>query len=196
MERLVISIARVLFSKNIPFCIYRFPNEQKINIAIDKSLLEANYRKTFWFAPFITNHSNEDIFFDVLNVDEINESFLNYIQSLPLQKEIKSNLPNPTSKAQYFHRIQLYLEEIHKGNLDKAVLSRVILEDKPQDFHPIDFFLKLAKDYPDTFVHFSQHPISGIWIGATPELLIKKQEIKFYIMAIYNKYRTKWKNKY
>ena len=45
MERLVISIARILFSKNIPFCIYRFPNEQKINIAIDKTLLEANYRK-------------------------------------------------------------------------------------------------------------------------------------------------------
>lgn len=184
MERLVISIARILFSKNIPFCIYRFPNEQKISIALDKTLLEANNRKTFWFAPFIANNSNEDIFFVVLNADEINESFLNFAQSLPQQKEIHSNLPNATTKAQYFHRIQLYLEEIHKGNLDKAVLSRVILEEKPQDFNPIDFFLKLANDYPDTFIHFSQHPTSGIWIGATPELLIKKQENKFYIMAL------------
>src|SRR5690606_36706305 len=59
-----------------------------------------------------------------------------------------------------------------------------IYQDKPTDFHPVEFFLKPATDYSDAFVHLSQHPDSGMWIGATPELLIQKSSTQLHIMAL------------
>jgi len=181
----MLSIARVLFSKNIPFCLYRFPNEQHFRLAIDIMYIDKNQnRKTFWFAPFYSVSDNEDIFLSVIDEHELSESFIQYIQDLPEQKPIEVGLPDETAKEQYFRQIEAFLSEIKSGRLDKAVLSRVLYQEKPLDFNAVDFFLTLAAAYTNTFVHLSQHPKSGIWVGATPELLVKKSSKEMYIMAL------------
>lgn len=179
-----ISVARILFSKKIPFCIYRFPGKQNFHLAIDAAFVEPKERNTLWISPFDPSGINKEIFFSVLNEDELTSSFINGLQVKPLQQKTEVELPTETTKENYARSFNNFLHEIESGELKKAVLSRVIYHDKPTDFNPIDFFLKLATDYSDAFVHLSQHPDSGMWIGASPELLIQKSAAQLHIMAL------------
>jgi len=179
-----ISVAKILFSKKIPFCIYRFPGKKNFHLAIDAAFVEPKERKTLWFSPFDPSGINKEIFFCVLNEDELTSSFISELQVKPLQQKAVAELPEETTKENYFRNFKKFLQDIESGELKKAVLSRVIYQDKPTDFHPVEFFLKLATDYSDAFVHLSQHPDSGMWIGATPELLIQKSSTQLHIMAL------------
>lgn len=184
MRNTEISIARILFSKNIPFCIYRFPGTQKFKIAIEREFFQSKEGNTLWLTPFYPTNTNGEIFFQVIEESEMSESLIRQFQNLPQQEEIPSELPVETSKEEYFQRIHDYLNELKSDRLNKAVLSRVIIQDKPTDFNPIDFFIKLTSDYPEAFVYLSQHPKSGIWISATPELLVHKASGQMQIMAL------------
>jgi len=179
-----ITAAKILFSKNIPFCIYRFPGEKIFHLAIDSIFVESKERKTLWFAPFDASADNVDIFMSVIDEIELTTTFINNLQNISQQNKINTTLSRETSREDYDNSFRKYLQEIEKGDLKKAILSRVIYQEKPLDFHPVDFFVKLAIDYSDAFVHLSQHPASGMWIGATPELLIQQSSDQLHVMAL------------
>lgn len=177
-------IAHTLFSKNIPFCIYRFPTEKRLRIAIDSDMLPHPKKNDFWMTPFCEKSEAKDIHWCVLGEEFRNEDFLNKLSNVS-RKEIQDvPLPGETSKEKYLNIIDAYLNEIHSGKLDKAVLSRVVHATKPANFDPIDCFQRLERAYPDTFVHLSLHPQSGIWMGATPELLLQKRSKEISVMAL------------
>lgn len=135
-------------------------------------------------APFTHRSNALDVFMPVVNDDFLNDDFLRTIESIPENEKISVPLPEAISKEQYFRSLNGLLSDIHSGILSKAIISRVFYESKPEDFHPVDFFLRLSETFPATFVHLSQHPESGIWAGATPELLLKKRDHQLSIMAL------------
>src|SRR5690606_1163718 len=63
-------------------------------------------------------------------------------------------------------------------------LSRVILIDKPKDFNVFHFFSILASTYWETFASLFYIPGMGIWTGASPELLLKKERASYQTMAL------------
>ncbi|MCO5239520.1 MAG: chorismate-binding protein [Chitinophagaceae bacterium] len=185
MKYLTISIAQTLFTKNIAFCLYRFPAEKNFRIAIEPEFLPHPKENTFWITPFCQYSTAKDILLDVLNKDFLNDSFLQYVHSLaPREKKQDVPLPAESTKEDYFKKIHAFLRDIHAGKLDKAILSRVLYEDKPEDFDMFDCFLRLSESYPGTFVHLLVHPRAGIWLGATAELLLKKRDKEISIMAL------------
>ena len=106
--------------------------------------------------------------------------------STSLQSAIESNdSPFPSKKGQYeavlnevgrpeFElQIRSALKEIEKGRIEKVVLARSEAQLWPEQLHPIDFVERLCNDYPQAFVNFVLHPEWGLWIGASPELLLE-----------------------
>lgn len=184
LKDLVISIASILFNKHIPFCLYRFPGEKRYCLAIDTAFHPFPKKKTLWIVPFQEQEQAPNLLFDVIDPQNITEAWLRELTLLPQLPPIQVPIPKETSQEEYFKAFNGFLNEIHAQKLEKAVLSRVLYHKKPDKFNPIDCFLSLASAYPDTFVHLSQHPYSGIWMGATPELLLKKEQRQIAIMAL------------
>lgn len=185
LKELTVTIAQTLFSKNISFCLYRFPAEKVFRMAIEESFLLHQKDQIFLIAPFHEGSSDKEIHLAVVNNEFLTNDFLHHIQKETVGKEFPEiQLPPETTKIEYFQKTNAYLKEIHSGKIEKAILSRVIYEDKPKDFNLFDCFLRLSTSYPETFSYLLVTPQSGIWLGATPELLLEKRQNEYAVMAL------------
>ncbi|MBW7890021.1 MAG: chorismate-binding protein [Chitinophagaceae bacterium] len=197
LNNLCITLSQSLISKNVAFCLYRFPGEDHFRIAIDEAFLPHEKEKTFWVAPFCQFSAAHDIYLAVLNQSFLTEDFLKEIDAVAEQAPF-ADLPLPIekSKQDYYDRIHAFLKDIRSGKLEKAILSRVFYENKPEDFDVPGCFLRLAESYPQTFVHLLVHPESGVWLGATPELLMRKRNEEIATMALAGTQKRKQMSEY
>ena len=95
-------------------------------------------------------------------------------------KMILNDSPKEETKENYLQQIENITQEIQKKNYTKIVHSRVKLVDKQNDFDFKSTFKSLCDKYPTAFVYVFYSEKIGLWIGATPELLIKKKENNKY----------------
>lgn len=184
LKELVFSIAKTLLQKNIPFSIYRYPGEIDIRLAIDPELLPHPPENTWWMAPFTNRSAAKDIFLSVVNKAFVDDSLLDKLVSLPARNPVAAAFPAASTQDEYFERLNGILTDIRTGRNQKVIMSRVFYEGRPDDFDAVDTFKRLAANYPATFTHLSLHPESGIWLGATPELLLKQRDASLSIMAL------------
>lgn len=79
--------------------------------------------------------------------------------------------------------VQSGIDRIKAGDFQKVVLAR---SEKVQlyDPDPVRIFKKLLNKYSQAFVYLWYHPETGIWLGATPESLIKTERTRFKTMAL------------
>lgn len=171
-------------SKKKAFCIYRFPGREASHLAVDGNCLPDKGNKSFWIAPFTSRSAVSEIQLSVVDSTLLKEEFLTQVRAFPEGEEINRKLPAATSRAAYFTQMASFLKEIRSGRLEKAILSRVIHVSKPHDFDPVDCFMTLTREYPTAFVYLFLHPAFGIWLGASPELLLQKRESEFYTVAL------------
>ena len=186
MKDLIISVAQTLFTKNTNFCLYRFPYEKELKLALDKDFpLENKSSETFWVAPFCTQSSAQEIFLQVLDAAYLTEDFLQACKQIPTQSPFPNHaLPKEISKDAYFEKINGFLRDIRSKELDKVILSRVIIQDKPAGFEPLTCLKRLIDSYPNTFVYFLFHREAGLWMGASAELLLQKKGAQVAIMSL------------
>jgi len=185
LKELTVTIAETLFLKNISFCLYRFPAEEEFRMAIAENFLPHQKDQIFLISPFHEGSLDKAIHLTVVNNEYLTNDFLHQLQAETVGKEFPDiPLPPETTKREYFQKINAYLQEIHSGKIEKAILSRVIYEDKPKDFNLFDCFLRLSASYPETLSYLLVTPQSGIWMGATPELLLEKRQNLYAVMAL------------
>ncbi|MEM6641662.1 MAG: chorismate-binding protein [Bacteroidota bacterium] len=84
----------------------------------------------------------------------------------------------------YIHKVAEAKRQIEKGILEKVVLSRYSEEALPKGFSIWEYFQKLCTQYPDAFCSLSSIPGRGVWIGASPELLISDREGVFKTVSL------------
>lgn len=185
VERLVFTIAEILHEKNRGFCLYRFPNEQQVRLAVEESLLPGQIGNFFWMTPFSEQSQAREVRWVVIDASQINDGLLTRLQQLePAEPVMEEQFPSEISFSQYQERFNAYLNDINELKLGKAILSRSIVHDKPVNFRAIDIFLKMMQRYLDTFVYLAFHRTVGTWMGASPELLVEKKGKVFSVMAL------------
>ncbi len=84
----------------------------------------------------------------------------------------------------YLVQVQAALGAIARGAMQKVVLSRVKQVPLAADAHPAQLFEKLCLAYPKAFVSLVNIPGLGIWLGASPELLLKSEGDQFETMSL------------
>lgn len=92
------------------------------------------------------------------------------------QKSTNTNQKFPfdadTEKERFVKATYKGIESIAQGELKKVVFARKgHIELKP-DFNLVDYYIKLCVAYPHSFVSLVMSPLSGIWIGASPEIIV------------------------
>ncbi len=168
----------MILTQNDIFAIYRLPHSDNRIIIIQNSkeniLFNENSfnKKGFVFYPFSTE--NHPAIF--INADEIhiNKNFDLRIENINNSIDI--------TKREYLKKIKFFVEEIKNG-YRKIVLSRT-KSLKKDSFDLFRLFIELDNSYSNAMIFLINHPLAGTWMGATPEILIEKNDYSLKTMAL------------
>lgn len=181
MKELKKRIAKALEEK-LPFVMYRKPNA-KLSKAVfqqdNKTYFSSNFSKNgFIFAPF--NSDEKTLLIPFSTADKFSFK-MDDILTLEAS-EIKSNT-SEVERTRHEKLVQKGIDFINNFSIDKVVLSRkeVVKFDNCDVFK---IYQKLLVNYPTAYVYLWFHPVSGLWMGATPELLVSTDNQQFNIMAL------------
>ncbi|UKM64159.1 chorismate-binding protein [Flavobacteriaceae bacterium GSB9] len=165
-----------------PFVVYRKPNRNEV-----KSLLQGNdelffskdfSEKGFLFSPF--DDAEQSVLMPSENSEIMVTSYVNESEEEP-SKVI--NINGEIERENHINLVKKGIDAIKNNTFKKVVLSRK--ESVPiSNSNPINTFKSLLNVYPSAFVYCWYHPKVGLWLGATPETLIKIEGSQFSIMAL------------
>ena len=174
------------FNTQLPFVIYRKPNDEKISGRLqnnDNLYFTENFtEKGFVFSPF--DEFEKTILIPVENSQSISTQNTFFKEKLNQNKTFKKTaIFSEEEQQNHINLIKKGVKAISSNSLEKVVLSRqerIAVGDE----NPIRLFKNLLSTYTSAFVYCWYHPKIGIWLGATPETLIKIEGSKFSIMAL------------
>jgi isochorismate synthase len=182
LDKLLLKIEKSRKEK-IPFVLYKKPNAKKIN-ALFQNKNDLHYLKDFSesgfiFAPF--DDTKKSVIFP-LNKCEITHAKIPKV-SKTNKNDLKEDLKNTEDKEDHLLLVKKGIDFLNKNNIKKVVLSRK--EEIEIDHFDMELIFKnLLANYPAAFVYIWFHPEIGIWIGATPETLLKVKGKQYKTMAL------------
>lgn len=124
-------------------------------------------RKTFVLAPF-ANSELPTLWFE--NLQKVKPSDFSVIELQNANSVL--DFPKETSRQEYFEQFSKAKNQLENNQIKKVILSRIIITDTKSS-QPFDYFKKLCETSPNTFNYLCYHPSCGLWIGASPEILIE-----------------------
>ena len=165
--------------ENLPFVLYRKPKEQTVNgiFQNDNQLHYVNdFTETgFVFAPFDTNSQ-----IPILKIDEkyaVAYEIPNTISSANSTDEV-----DESQKEFHINLVEKGIQEIQKGSFKKVVLSRKV--EVACHTTGINLFKTLLNKYETAFCYIWYHAKTGLWLGATPEILLQLQNQQLTTMSL------------
>ena len=173
---LLLEKASHYFSKKLPFALFVKPNQVQLNGVFQNTdeLVEFSGQKGFVFSGF---YNTKDLVlpFDSCEVIQENWSY---------EKQYQERIYFSDSEGVEFKNlVQKGINAIVENQFEKVVLSRKI--EIPNDtINSIESFKNLVNTYSTAFRYLFYHPQIGLWMGATPEQLVKIKNGEFYTMAL------------
>jgi isochorismate synthase len=188
------NIIELLTKKGFPFVIYRLPNTEEPVLIVQKSLLlnhtsieEIDKIEGFITTPF--NAAKTDVL-SYLKPDFIisNNEIPTELNNMLLNKNdiIKKNIVKvrEINKENYINTVDYLINKINTKEIKKVVFSRIIANDLNSNFSPTELFNKLCITYSSAFVYLLNSEETGMWTGASPETLLKKEKNSIETMAV------------
>ena len=171
---------------NSSFVLFRLPHTEEYQVILQQNppktfldLNEIDGLKGFLIAPFNPSNTSPYIFLEGQTLT-IKQSGKTKDFTLGIQ-EITDNGRGSYEKA--FKEIQ---EELQIKKYKKIVLARTeeVELNKYTLSHIISTFQKACRIYPNSYVALWNTPTTGLWLTATPELLLRKNEDHWESMAL------------
>ena len=181
MEKLKQELIKCL-NLNVPFAFYRRPHSNCVKAIIQNNSsvnFVADFSSSgFIFAPFDAHEKA----YMIPQGEAKSLSFpLKFEGNKPTSREIKGF--DDTDKDIYIDLVQKAVDFINNSDTQKIVLSRKekINIENTDTFRILE---KLLIFYPNAFVYLWFHPLTGLWMGATPEILLEVNNNMFKTMAL------------
>ena len=89
-----------------------------------------------------------------------------------------------SSRTDYGQDYFCFHASLVHGDFQKLVLSRSVVVGKPDGQQPQTLFLRACERYPRMFVCLVYTPQSGLWLTATPEILLSGEGHDWQTMAL------------
>jgi isochorismate synthase len=185
------------------FVMFRIPGEEaprlifadEGDVHLLHDLSELNGRKGFVFAPFQVSDDCPIILMDYANIlEQVQKE--GYPKAFKLPPVLKKNLlarminsrpmpePDIPLTDDYAEKFRKFTEVLQNGRFDKLVLSRTLEEVREPEFSPEDMFYAACHFYPHSYVYIFCTPETGLWLGATPEILLSREGNKWHTVAL------------
>lgn len=159
--------------KAFPFVLYKKPGQNAIFYAKE----EPNGKHQFIFSSFLQEVRLSFYFKEKV---KINDEIERGEEAIKLPKTPLED--QNVSREEYQQKITEVIRYIKKGEAKKIVFSRTALLEKKIDI--LHTYRRLCKHYPNAFCYIWFHPLSGVWLGATPEMLVKIKELQLETMSL------------
>jgi len=193
--RLLYNKIEQLLQLKTPFVAYRKPSDKTIYLMVqqDDALYYLNNysQKGFVFAPF--DDQEKTILFPLDKCELSNFSYDQENSFIP-QKEMKEEyLSDEQPKRNHIELVTKGIDFLKKEKVKKVVLSR---KEKVSIGKILKgaLFNRLIQHYPLTFVSVCYHPKVGLWMGATPETLLRVEDNIFTTMSLAGTQRYRGKD--
>lgn len=176
-----------LLASGLSFATYRYPNSQEVGFVaseefekVEKDQLHGvMQRNGFVWAPFdverhpilfIPNDIDEPESVSAASADSIIPPIVGYPSHFAIREE-------------YLCQVAALANGMSADGLQKAILSRVFSFEYKHDT-TARLFTSLCRQYPGAYVFCVYTPYSGLWIGATPELFLTKDNDDMSTVAL------------
>ncbi|GLB52246.1 hypothetical protein NBRC110019_12850 [Neptunitalea chrysea] len=171
------------YTANLPFVVYRKPGESAVYSYLQLND-ELQYTKDFTeggfvFAPF--NLSERVVLFSSEVSEKLQLETFNYNETDVI------NAYTVLTEEEHLAHVNLVAKGVEaltaNSGFKKVVLSRKeVLKTEKKD--PLLLFQRILHTYPNAFCYCWYHPKVGLWLGATPETLLKIYRNKLATMAL------------
>lgn len=191
------------YAKQLPFAFYRLPGKSAIKVVAQRNAAlkkfsggeDHIYEQGFLFAPFNETRDvqrliiRNDIFCDADKLPKTDFAVEQISIGLPVYRQALK----PQKKEGFKNYVRKIRRQIRKGNFKKIVAARVVKKRKPQNFSATAFFENLCAKYPNAFVSLVYTAEYGLWIGASPEILLEVNASGFKTYSLAGtKANTQW----
>jgi isochorismate synthase len=166
------------FENNLPFVVYKKPFSDKIIGFFSKDDILETWnpdKKGFLFHPF---QEGEKVFFDEKSCEIL-------FEKTSKSKEIKNKIDEKTNldEVEFKKLVSKTIAFIQENPLDKIVISTFENVDLQKN-NLANIYKNLYSNYSSAFCYWFYHPKIGMWMGATPELLLQKKETKITTVSL------------
>lgn len=160
------------YANELPFVVYSQPLDSKIKCWLQEDAVvhtTTTFSESgFIFAPFDLNDNT------VLFPKSHCEHMVIETDKIATDDFNTNTFPNESEAARDVHidLVSKGINAIKTDEIKKVVLSRFESKTHIKE-HPITIFKRLYDTYKNAMVYCWFHPKIGLWLGATPELLLK-----------------------
>ncbi len=182
-----------LIEKQIAFAAWFNPRESSLGLVIGNAsdvrffdrFDQLNGEAGFVFAPYrITGESPVILLRPQLLYDDFKDATLvNPDDFEPFEEKKSQNNCRFVSKEEYLRLIDETVDAIRDGALSKVIISRQIPVPRTEASLGAMFF-QLHDKTPNAFSYLVNLPHAGVWMGATPEVLIKSDGTRFETVSM------------
>lgn len=88
------------------------------------------------------------------------------------------------AKRENSYPFDLFYDRLQAGDFQKIVLARSQMVAVPENASPFSFFRNACENYPRLLVALVYTPMSGLWLMATPEVLLEGRGREWSTMAL------------
>lgn len=183
--------------RSVSFALYRLPWTDEPILVLQKSgevetfesLSELNGKRGFVLTSF--GHSRPGVLIRPDNVARDWEQIGEVLAELP---ELEASEPEEGEKSVYvdgisnqqryaeaFHR---FIEPLQQGRFKKLVLSRCEEHELADGFSLLTAFVNACNNYPRMMISLTHTPVTGTWLGCTPEIILSGQENQWHTVSL------------
>ncbi len=182
-------------AENRPFAVWKLPESNLIHLIAGFAPQAQHYPQTdletlpagFVAAPF---HAEKGVYFIPADEHWIWQTALEGTVKRIKGAELSAQMPSEKFSVQHLKNyvkttavsgnssesfraaVAQAVAAIKRHEFQKVVLSKQKEAAMPEGFNPAEVFVELGKSYPNAFVSFFAIPQVGVWMGATPEILV------------------------
>ncbi len=169
------------YERKLPFVMFALPDSEELSVMVqndDTLHTTVDYQdQCFVFAPF---DYHEKAICIPADHSEVYETTL--IKESIDQKQVIIE-EDPGVRDNYIELVEKTIKVILLGKAKKIVNSRSKLFSL-KSFDLLGMIHRLMNLYPTAFRYIWYHPMTGLWCGASPEVLVKTEGQSFSTMAL------------
>lgn len=179
MDNLLIKAQKHL-AEELPFVLYAKPGSAQLTAFLQK---DGQLHQTHDFSgsgfAFVSFDGRHQLIIPAQYSEIVAATFIPDSEAFRQTNTFKS----PDSAKEFISLVQKGIDAIKNRNFEKVVLSRQEIVSL-DSFDLTQIFTTLLHSYPNAFRYCWFHPKTGLWMGATPEQLLKVSATDFQTVAL------------
>ena len=187
-----------LTQSRLSFALYRLPWTDECYLILQQSeeveqlqdITELNGKQGFVLSPFQQTEEHPIVIIrpDVTAYDweEITQAVasLEKIDTIRQSSTPVSTLNEQERYDRYYAAFRRFMEPLKEKRFKKLVLSRPAFCPINESFSPLETFVKACNDYPRMMIYLCHTPVTGTWLGSTPEIILSGSSQSWKTVAL------------